>query len=375
MLHVLFLILGILAITAEVFLISAWILPRFLYEIKEKPGYHPKTCIIVPCKGVEKNFKENIEAICNQRYNNYETVFVIDSMKDPAYRVLNKLFRYNPKVKIKTSNALDGCSGKISALITGVRAAGNVDIYVFADSDIKPHRDWLSHLTSPLQDKKVGATTGYRWFFPYNVKSLLLSTWNMAGSASLFYPMLNFAWGGSTAITRALFHELDIETRWKNGYSDDLILTKAVKKAGYQVRFIPQCIVESPIDDTISSFIRWGTRQFMWVRWYYPSAWALSFVGSVGVKLITCLGLFLLITGFTFPGILMISTIFLEMICGWQAITTLKKTMLYPEEKFGSTFYYAAMMPIAFFILAYNNLVSCFKKEIKWGGRIYRKPY
>jgi hypothetical protein len=30
-------------------------------------------------------------------------------------------------------------------------------------------------------------------------------------------------------------------------------------------------------------------------------------------------------------------------------------------------------MPVVIFIVAYNNIASIFIKEIKWGGRTYRK--
>jgi cellulose synthase/poly-beta-1,6-N-acetylglucosamine synthase-like glycosyltransferase len=351
------LILGTLAIICEISYIITWVFGG-------RPFYAPrrkyKVSVIVPCKGKGKDLEDNIKAILNQEYDSYEVILVLDSKEDPAYSILRAY------KKIVISKVIPTCSGKISALITGIKHAKDAEVYVFADSDIKPPKDWLLYLTSALGEEGVGATTGYRYYLPYNLKSLLLSTWNTIGSTSLLFPLFNFAWGGSTAIKREVFEKLGIEREWKKGLSDDLILTKKVKEAGYKIKFIPQCLVPSSNE---ISFIGWGTRQFTWVKWYYKSAWLVSFIGMVCLKLVTCLGFPLLLFGYTIPGLLMISTIPLEMICGWQAAKKLSKIT---SHKFNSLSF-AFMTPIAFFLLAYNCLASCFKREIKWGGRIYRK--
>lgn len=374
MVEIILLILGIIAIIGEFLLIIFWLGARWLYRKEKTYDYTPKTCVIVPCKGIDHKFKENVEAICNQNYYDYKVIFVTDSKDDPAYKFLNKFYRNNPKVKLETCEKMKGCSGKISALIKGVKKAGDVEVFVFADSDIKPHKNWLKYLVSNLKEEKIGATTGYRWFFPYDFKSLIVSTWNLAGSVSLFYKFVNYAWGGSTAIKKELFDKLEIESKWIKGFSDDLILTECVKKVGYKIKFVPKCVLESYTDGNLKSFIDFGTRQFTWIKWYYTSAWILSVIASVGVKILTILGFILLGLGLIIPGLIMISIIGFEVICGWVAHKTMKKTMNYDKNRFKSSISYGLMMPVAFFIFAYNNWASIFKKELKWGGRIYKKP-
>ena len=375
MLYTIFLMLGIIAILGEVLLIFLWAGSRWRYRRERIPSYFPKAHIIVPCKGTTKNFRENIQAICNQDYRDYKIVFVTDSAKDPAYKELKEIISNYPTARIEISDFIDGCSGKISALIKGVKTADDIEVYVFADSDIRPHKDWLRYLVSHLNEDKIGATTGYRWYFPHDLTSLLLSTWNSTCMASLFSHRVNFAWGGSTAISKKLFDELNIEDKWRGALSDDLVLSKAVKDAGYKIKFVPECIVESYGEESIRKFMKWGTRQFTMVRWYYPSLWITSFIIVAGLKFLNFLGLFLLLIGFTLPGVLLISTIFLDMIVGWQRHITFKKIMCYyPEERFGSTLAYIGVTPIVYFLIAYNIISSLLKKEIEWGGRKYLKP-
>ena len=374
MLYDICLMLGIIAILGEVLLIFSWIGRRWRYRKERITSYFPEVHIIVPCKGTTKNFRENIQAICNQDYRDYKIVFVTDSAKDPAYKELKEIISNYPTARIEISDFIDGCSGKISALIKGVKTADDIDVYVFADSDIRPHKDWLRYLVSYLKEDEIGATTGYRWYSPHDLTSLLLSTWNSTCISSLFSHRVNFAWGGSTAISKKLFDELHIADEWRRALSDDLILSKAVKDAGYKIKFVPECIVESYGEESIREFMKWGTRQFTLVRWYYPSLWIMTFIIAVGLKFLNFLGVFLLLIGFTLPGVLLISTIFLDMIVGWQRHITFKKIMCYPKEKFGSTLAYIGITPIVYFLIAYNIISSLLKNEIEWGGRRYQKP-
>jgi len=374
MLYDICLMLGIIAILGEVLLIFSWIGRRWRYRKERITSYSPEVHIIVPCKGTTKNFRENIQAICNQDYRDYKIVFVTDSAKDPAYKELKEIISNYPTARIEISDFIAGCSGKISALIKGVKTADDIDVYVFADSDIRPHKDWLRYLVSYLKEDEIGATTGYRWYSPHDLTSLLLSTWNSTCISSLFSHRVNFTWGGSTAISKKLFDELHIADEWRRGLSDDLILSKAVKDAGYKIKFVPECIVESYGEESIREFMKWGTRQFTMVRWYYPSLWIISFIIVTGLKFLNFLGVFLLLIGFTLPGLLLISPIFLDMIVGWQRHITFKKIMCYPKEKFGSTLAYIGITPIVYFLIAYNIISSLLKNEIEWGGRKYQKP-
>ena len=75
MLYLLFLILGLLAVFAEIALLYAWVSARFRFKKEKINSYNPKTCVIIPCKGIEKNFKENIKAITSQEYKNYSVKY------------------------------------------------------------------------------------------------------------------------------------------------------------------------------------------------------------------------------------------------------------------------------------------------------------
>jgi len=366
-------LLGLIGIIGECYFISLWIIGK-RNKVKEVfKKYTPSAFVIIPCKGLEPGVVENIGAFCSQEYPKYKLLFVVDSDKDPIYKHIKKLNEIHDHVSIKISKILNECSGKISALLTGLESIKSEEIIVFADSDIKPKKTWLKNLIEPLQDKSNGACTGYRWYFSTDFKSKLISTWNLASIAFLFQPTYNFTWGGSTAIKKSIFDKLEIKNKWKTAFSDDLILTNTLKNAGYKIYFQPKCVMESVPEKNLKRFKKWGTRQYTWLRWYYPIIFYSSFIGLAGVKILTIFGFILLFFGLYVPAFLMISVIAFEMIFGWQGIVTLQKTMVYPKESFPSKFSYAIIMPLVFFMIVQNMIASLFQKEIIWAGRSYKK--
>jgi len=367
-------IIGILGILGECYLIGLWLIARIKTKKKKFSPYAPTAAIIVPCKGIEHGFSENIEAFLLQHYDAYTLIFVVDSPEDPAYKVLKQILNEKSHAQVVLTKPILGCSGKIAALLTGLESSGDATVLVFADSDMKPDKDWLQNLIVPLQDESIGATTGYRWYFPTNWKTLLISTWNMAPMVFMFYPNYTFAWGGSTAIRKKVFDTLDIQTKWRTAFSDDLVVTTTVKKAGYTIYLQPQCIMESPAENNIRNFLRWGTRQYTWVRWYYPVFWIGSFLGFIGVQCVIFIGILLLLLGTYVPGLLMSSILLFEILYGWLGISTLQKTMIYPKERYRSKIGYALMTPLVFFLIAQNVAASSLKREIQWAGRTYHKP-
>ncbi|HEC82596.1 MAG TPA: glycosyltransferase, partial [Thermoplasmatales archaeon] len=120
---------------------------------------------------------------------------VVDDIKEK-----NKILSLaGEKTIIEISKKYEECSGKNSALLTGIEKAKG-EIFVFADDDISPHPKWLKYLVSSLDN----ASTTYRWYF----RSPFLCVWNASVASVLFYKRFNFAWGGSTAIRKEVFENL-----------------------------------------------------------------------------------------------------------------------------------------------------------------------
>lgn len=366
--------LGVVGVIGECYIISLWIIAYLRTKKRIFSVYTPVASVLVPCKGIQPGFQENIQAFLALEYPFHELLFIVDSTQDPCYTVLSQLTESEPNVRIVLTRPAMGCSGKVAALLTGLEQVKDAEVLVFADSDIKPDVHWLTNIVQPLQDKTVGATTGYRWYFPSSWKTLFISAWNMTSIVFMFFPKYTFAWGGSTAIKKNLFEQLHIQEQWNSAFSDDLVLTTTVKKAGYRIYLEPKCIMESPPESSIRRFIRWGTRQYTWVRWYYPLFWLGSFFSFIGAQVIILSGLLLLAFGYHLPGLLLSSLLLFEILYGWLGIVILPKTMIYPKKRYPSTIGYALLTPLVFLLLAQNAFASALTQKIEWAGRMYRKP-
>jgi len=342
---------GILNFSGGILSFVSWFYVKRKYRKKPKLEKEKKVSVIIPCKGEIE--LENFE---NQNYKNYEVIVVVDTEQE-AYELKERI--KNDRLKVEITKKFSECSGKNSALLTGIKRASG-DILVFADCDIKPHKNWLSYLVSSL-NKNV--TTTYRWYFNHP----LLAVWNAAIASVFFYKKFNFAWGGSTVIRRRLFEELGIEKIWEREFVDDLTLTKTLKENGVEIKFVPSAIVESREEKDI---FKWMNRQFAWIRHYFPSLWKTALFFNIGMRISNIVGFFII---FIHPiiGFLLISPLLFDFVRGWQEYDTFVKLMEYPKEKFISPAYHILLRPLASFIISYNLISSLFAREIEWKGKKY----
>ena len=134
-----------------------------------------------------------------------------------------------------------------------------------------------------MQDSALGATTGYRWFVPVKgtLASHLQSVWNASIASALGERGdKNFCWGGSTAISRTTFDELQIAEAWRGTVSDDFTLTRVLHQAGLTIKFVSQCLTPSFDDCTVRRLFEFTTRQLKITRVYAPHLWRPVLLGS-----------------------------------------------------------------------------------------------
>ena len=253
---------------------------------RKRSGYRPRSVLFVPCKGLDSNFERNVKSFFDQNYENYLLWFVVGDKSDPAYDELCRLkdhFIVSSKaqdVQILFAGPGQSCSQKVHNLLYCYERLGeDVEVMAFADSDICLRSDWLSHIVYPLRQEKTGAASGYRWFVPRknNLASLALSGVNAKVAQLLGNTRFNQAWGGSMAIRVEVFRKLGLDKIWPRALSDDLSLSRAVKKAGLKMVFVPACLVASHEATTWPKLFEFGRRQLLITRVNYPKTWWIGF--------------------------------------------------------------------------------------------------
>src|SRR5437762_3737780 len=210
-------------------------------------AYLPPVVLVLPVRGLDEGFDDNVRAILSQAYPRFRVLVVADDPADPAAARARDLAREFPRIPATLILSEPATvPGKVNALRSALSHVSSEDeVVVFADSDIRPPTDWLRQLVQPLADSTVGVATGFRWYVPPRPTfwSLVRAEWNAVSANVLFDSRRAFAWGGSCAVRRDDLVKLSLPDRWRNVLSDDLVLTRAVRDAGLKIAYTPAALV------------------------------------------------------------------------------------------------------------------------------------
>lgn len=361
---------------------------RYARRRRNEPleNFFPQTAVIIPCKGVDDGFDENVGRFLKQDYPRYEVIFVVASEKDPAFKRLETLLKSPPASSLaRTSRIVAGysesCGEKVHNLLRGLAAVeSDAEVLAFADADTRPGGDWLRALVAPLADSSVTVSTGFRWYLPgASFASQLRAAWDTSIATLLGEHDHNFAWGGSMALRAADFKSLQVaEKYWAHTVSDDYAVTRAVREARGRIRFEPRCLLASREDSTFAQFLRWATRQIIITRVYAPHLWRLGLLAHGFYCLTFLLGLALL----ALPGdssaaralitAFLTTVVLLNMAKGWLRAIVARE--LSPEERetlarYGSRYWQLA--PLVPWVMFYNFVVAGLTRRIEWRGTHY----
>jgi cellulose synthase/poly-beta-1,6-N-acetylglucosamine synthase-like glycosyltransferase len=387
---------------------------RYMRWSRSRPlnKFTPRVALIIPCKGLEADFESNVSSFLCQDYPDYQVIFAVASVDDPAYQALRSRLekvpnnRQNKEAENVGPQERGACyggsrEGQNGGVATALVVAGysesrtekvhnqlqalkvvdaKAEVLAFADIDARPSRDWLRSLVAPLQDPKITVSTGFRWYLPgLGFASHLRGAWNALIATLQGDHEYNFAWGGSMAVRTIDFKRLGVaEQYWANAVTDDLTLTRAVREAGGRIWFEPRCLVASRGEMKFSKFLRWSNRQFIITRVCAPGRWWLVaaseafFCGAVlfGLIMLALPGISagqrLLIAGILFVNLL--------LAMGRGLIHTTIAKEMFPEEapslsRYGARYWQLRLLVP--WVLLINILVSSVKRRIEWCGTHY----
>jgi cellulose synthase/poly-beta-1,6-N-acetylglucosamine synthase-like glycosyltransferase len=255
------------------------------------------------------------------------------------------------------------------------------EVLVFVDTDARPPKDWLRKLVAPLADETIGASTGYRWFVPETggLASRLRGVWNASIASALGADTTkNFCWGGSTAVRRSTFVELNVVDHWRGTVSDDFTITRVLKDAKLPIHFTPHCLVPSVGDCGWNELVEFTTRQIKITRVYAPHLWLPLLLGSALFAIAFFGGIVLLLVRWWRDQSFAIVFTFLLLIF---ALGAAKSFVRWRAVNIPLTGYRAALRrdlaahiflwPFASLLYLYNAIVAAFSRRITWRGITY----
>jgi cellulose synthase/poly-beta-1,6-N-acetylglucosamine synthase-like glycosyltransferase len=235
-----------------------------------------RVALVIPVKGVSGNFPHFMDFALGQDYPDYHVIFAVESQDDPAYEAIRQRIDGLNHARVIVAGRAVTSGQKVHNQLAAFKLLDGSDgIVAFADGDLVSSGNWLSSLCFPLNQGHADFTTGYRWFIPEN-QNLPNRVIALIGTA--IEPLLGpgwrmCLWGGSMAMTREAFDELDIPRNLEGSVNDDVRITQLARKAGMRTRYTRTVAALTDVDFSWAGLLEFGRRQYFQVRIYQPSLW------------------------------------------------------------------------------------------------------
>jgi ceramide glucosyltransferase len=253
-----------------------------------------RVALVIAVKGISGDFDRFLDFALGQNYPDYRVIFVTASAGDPAHTVIQKRLETCDNAALVVAGTAGHTGQKVHNQLAAFEVLEKTDrIVAFADGDLFGRTDWLSCLVLPLNSSQADCTTGYRWFIPAD-QSLPNRVVSLIGTAiePLIGPNWRMClWGGSMAVTREVFDELEIPKNLDGSINDDARISQLARHAGKRMRYVRSVAAPSPVDFNWASLFEFGRRQYFQLRIYQPLLWWMALMIPVLflVSFSTCL--------------------------------------------------------------------------------------
>jgi ceramide glucosyltransferase len=228
---------------------------RIAASMAAGPEYAPNVSILKPLKGVDARMYAGFVSHCAQQYaGNFEILFGVSSMDDPAVAEIERLRAEFPACEIRLIECPErlGTSGKVSNLIQMLRQA-RYDYILINDSDIRVSPNYLARVmacfgsSAGASDPNVGMVT-----VPYLGRTAAegkgLTLWarlEALGIATDFLPGvltarrieggIHFGLGSTLAVSRTALAAAGGLEPLADYLADDYEIGVRVARAGYRI--------------------------------------------------------------------------------------------------------------------------------------------
>ncbi|HZD32961.1 MAG TPA: bacteriohopanetetrol glucosamine biosynthesis glycosyltransferase HpnI [Candidatus Angelobacter sp.] len=258
---------------AAYFALCVWAAGRFCKAAHQTPhiNFEPPVSILKSLKGLDPHMYEAFRSHCRFDYGEYELLFGMSDMGEPAQALVARLQQEFPQRSIRVVHCPQslGANGKVSTLAQVLPHARYEHILI-NDSDIVAPPDYLRRVMTRLADEGVGMVTSlYRGLagstLASRMEALGLSTDFMGGVlvAREMEGGVHFALGATMATTKSVLRTIGGLEPLVDYLGDDYELGARTAAAGYGVE-VADVVVETALPDY--SFGQFWSHQLRWAR-------------------------------------------------------------------------------------------------------------
>ncbi|MDB6084902.1 MAG: hypothetical protein JWN43_2783 [Gammaproteobacteria bacterium] len=253
----------------------------------------PAVTIFKPLCGAEPETYECLRSFCDQDYPEFQVVFGVADLHDPAVAIVQRLQHEFPhrELQITVDRRQHGNSRKVSNLVNMTPLAHH-DLFVISDSDVRVGRDYLARVVAPLLDTGVGIVTCPYQGVPRS------GLWSLLGSQFInewFIPSVrlaalggsrSFASGVTIAISRRVLGRIGGFMAIADQLADDYRLGELTRRLGLRTVLSDVVVETSVVEGSFAELVRHELRWLRTIRAVRPLGYAFSFI-TFGVPVAT----------------------------------------------------------------------------------------
>jgi len=218
---------------------------RFTYGPEIFDG--PLVSVLIPARNEEKSIERCLSSLRNQLYKNYEILVINDNSTDNTGKILERIAAQDKRVKVFTGKSLpDDWYGKPFALHQ-ISTNAKGEILLFTDADTVHSPASISWAVTNLQRLDVDMISGYigQVFMTFGEIITVPLMFFLTGFViPLFLNRLtrlnwfSAAIGQYIVIKSEVFKAIGGCESFKKKTSEDIYMSRYVKKNGYSTRFL-----------------------------------------------------------------------------------------------------------------------------------------
>lgn len=268
------------------YFLSLYCVVQYFHELRELPpsksSFVPPISILKPVRGVDQEAYENFASYCRLDYSEYEIVFAVADVDDPAVPIIEQLQKDFPgrSIRLIKGVARVGTNSKVNSLCRLVQEA-KYDLVVMSDSDVRVEADYLKVTAAPFADSQVGAVTAFYRCITKSGAAASLSALGMcldsapgALVARRLEKKMQFAYGWTMATTKQRLAEVGGWEAMANHHSDDFELGNRISRCGYRVELMRKPVWMVFPQETIRQFLRHELRWSIGLKNVRPTAYS-----------------------------------------------------------------------------------------------------
>jgi ceramide glucosyltransferase len=271
---------------------------RYLAISPTPPAILPSISVLKPLCGQDDRLEENLRSFFTQDYPDYEILFAVDALADPAVAVVDRVrreFPRGPRVRLVETGEPIVPNRKAHSLARLVARAQH-SILVMSDSDVHVPPELLRRAAAEFQDPAVGVVT-----CPYRavpgqglwsrLEALGMNTEFLAGVlVAWLVGEMDFALGPTLAARREVIEAMGGFDELGHYLAEDFEIGNRAPQLGYRV-VLSSCVIEHRIgSQTLKENLQHRLRWARSTRRSRPTGyWGQIFTNPLPIALLLCL--------------------------------------------------------------------------------------